>query len=248
MKPPAPPEILDGAARLLAPGALHLPDARALVVADLHLGFEAAHAARGALMPVGHAVATATAHARALVRETGATTLVVAGDFKHGAGARRLDEAREVRAFIAAVRAAGARVVVARGNHDRGIEAMVGEGVPVVDALDLGGVRVAHGHARVARPRGGLLATGHQHPVLALADAVGAEARFPAFLYAPARGHLVLPSLSPWARGADFVRAPAFQGPVLSRLDPADFEAWGVMDDRVLPFGPLGVLARALAR
>jgi len=100
---------------LLADRALYWPRARTLFVADVHLGKAAAFRAGGVPVPRG-ATANDLARLTALLDRTGATRLVVLGDFLHAAAGR-------VPALDVAFRAwrdrhPGLDVLLIRGNHD----------------------------------------------------------------------------------------------------------------------------------
>jgi DNA ligase-associated metallophosphoesterase len=157
--------------------ALHWPRARTLFVADLHLGKGAAFRAGGVAVPRG-ATATDLARLTVLLARTGATRLVVLGDFLHAAAGRvgALDAAfrrwREQHAEL--------DVVVVRGNHD----AHAGDPdaawrVRVVAEPHLAAPFVLC-HAPYSPPTGFALC-GHVHPGVRLSDAHGG-ARLPCYV------------------------------------------------------------------
>ncbi|HLE95821.1 MAG TPA: metallophosphoesterase, partial [Candidatus Thermoplasmatota archaeon] len=103
----------------LAEGALWMPDERVLAVADLHVGYEAWHAARGTAVPrVETRVLARTI--RRLVARLAPDRLVVDGDVVHARTPRT--HASERRALAAVLDAAdGADLVLVAGNHDRAL-------------------------------------------------------------------------------------------------------------------------------
>jgi uncharacterized protein len=110
-----PATLCGEAVQLLADRALFWPRRRTLFVADVHLGKGAAFRAGGVPLPRG-ATANDLGRLTALVGRTGASRLVVLGDFLHAAAGR-------VPALDAAVRAwrhrhAALQVTLIRGNHD----------------------------------------------------------------------------------------------------------------------------------
>ena len=100
---------------LFAARALYWPRARTLFVADVHLGKAAAFRAGGVPLPRG-ATANDLARLTALVERTGATRLVVLGDFLHAAAGRV--PALDVAFQAWRDRHAGLEVLLIRGNHD----------------------------------------------------------------------------------------------------------------------------------
>jgi DNA ligase-associated metallophosphoesterase len=110
------PVTLSGVAACLLPQrAVWLPQRRALLVADVHLGKAASFRALGVPVPGGTTAAT-LARLDTLVQSLAPDLLVVLGDLLHGPAAQR---AAAVRA-LARWRATHARVdmVLVRGNHD----------------------------------------------------------------------------------------------------------------------------------
>lgn len=231
---------------LLAPGALLVPGEATLIVADLHLGFEAT-GLPGTVLPrvelvaerVEEALDRADHHMPALT-ETSSTSsrvrrIVVNGDVKHGA-APLLAQTEAVRAFDARL-AARAPIVYVRGNHDTRLELALPH-AHIVPHLRVGRYTIAHGHERVDGPA----IVGHEHPIVRLRDEVGNRLRYPAILRLGDRW--ILPALSPWAAGVDPLR-DGLHGPSFADGDPADAEAWAVAEGEVLPLGRLRALRRA---
>lgn len=165
------------AIELLAGRALYWPRRRALFVADVHLGKAAAFRAGGVPLPRG-ATATDLGRFTALIAATGATELVVLGDFLHAAAGRvdALDVAfrrwRDAHRDLA--------ITLVRGNHD----ANAG------DPPESWGVRVVgdpHPYAPFVlchepqTPRTGYALCGHVHPGIRISSS-GDSARLPCFV------------------------------------------------------------------
>jgi putative SbcD/Mre11-related phosphoesterase len=201
---------------ILAPG-LHLdarrilwmPEERALVAADLHLGYAWAHRHAGQLMPVT-APDDAVERLAALAAEFSARQVVLLGDIVHRAVP--VPSLREELAMLAA-RLAGRRVRWIVGNHDRDLETLLPE-VMLESEITLGAHRLTHGaeetapphashasHASHAGQAGGWLVIGHEHPAIHLHDGIATGVKVPCFL-AGARV-LILPAFSQWAAGAN---------------------------------------------
>ena len=207
------------AVELLADRALYWQRQRVLFVADVHLGKAASFRAGGMPLPRG-TTATDLGRFTSLIAATGATELVVLGDFLHAAAGRvdALDVAfcrwRDAHRDLA--------ITLVRGNHD----ARAG------DPPTAWGVRVVpdpHLHAPFVlchapqTPRTGYALCGHVHPGIRISDG-GDSARLPCFVLGrkrallPAFGRLT--GLALVARGAgDTVVAIA--GSRLFALPPA---------------------------
>lgn len=173
---------------LLADRALHWPQARTLFVADVHLGKAAAFRAGGVPVPRG-ATANDLARLTALVDRTGATRLVVLGDFLHAAAGRvaALDAAfvawRDAHPQLA--------VTLVRGNHDaRAGDPPPAWGIDVVAEPHLAAPFVLC-HAPAAPPSGYALC-GHVHPGVRVSGRAHETARLPCFVLGQRRA--VLPA------------------------------------------------------
>jgi len=176
------------AVELFADRALLWTRARTLFVADVHLGKAAAFRAGGVPVPRG-STANDLARLAALIEASGATRLVVLGDFLHA-------KAGVVPALDAAFRAWRdahrlLAVVLVRGNHD----ANAGD-PPAAWGIDVVGEPHALPpflacHAPVS-PRTGYALCGHVHPGVRLTGRAGASVRLPCFVLG--RRRAILPA------------------------------------------------------
>ncbi|MBD9369997.1 ligase-associated DNA damage response endonuclease PdeM [Xanthomonas sp. XNM01] len=174
---------------LLGARALYRPDARALLIADLHLGKGEAFRRAGIALPSG-----GTAHdlerLDALLQRHPSDTLWILGDLLHGPVPRAhwLAHWQRWRARHAAL-----RIRVLRGNHDRMLD-------PTTLGIDTMETEAEDGpfllrHDPVAHPRLHVVC-GHVHPQ---AQLPGLRRRWPAFWLRP--GISVLPAFSAFTAG-----------------------------------------------
>jgi DNA ligase-associated metallophosphoesterase len=174
-------------------GAVFLVQERTLVVADLHLGKSAAFRAGGLPVPEGDAERDLL-RMEALVQETGALALVVAGDLFHGATGMTGEIEGLLDGFLQRV---GVPVSLVIGNHDRKVKRLPA-GLRVGERMMCGSVRVVHDPEDVAED-GVVTITGHWHPVVRIKDGKRTALRLPCFLL---RGNvLVLPSFGSFTGG-----------------------------------------------
>lgn len=230
----------------LAPGVtlsdtlcVYLEGAKAVVVADLHLGVESA-GADGAYYP--------RRQKPVLMRRLGAILerfrpelFVINGDFKHdfAAGLRReRDEVGDVFDFLDS----RTQVVLTKGNHDNFLGGLL-SGAPLPTSTRVGGCFVCHGHQDLPALRRFSMfkLLGHEHPALKLRDPVGAVVTAPAFIYDETSRTVVLPALSPLAGGTDLLRTAPLS-PYLRRLDRRLFRIFAASEQGLLDFGTLGML------
>jgi uncharacterized protein len=181
---------------LHADRALYWPTQRWLLIADLHLGKDDVFRRAGVAVPQGD-IATDLARLDTLLDASGAESLLVLGDFLHGA----LHDA----AWLAAWRRwrserHGLSVVVVAGNHDRALDPGRLGLDAVVSTLRLRGIELRH-----APPSPGErlddathVLCGHLHPVLRL-RAPGLPSRMPLFWLR--RDATVLPAFASFSGG-----------------------------------------------
>ncbi len=195
-------------------GAIHWPDEKLLVVADLHLEKGSSYARHGRLLPLYDTRATLERLARALRRYRPAR-VVCLGDTFHDAGAAaRLDrvDADRLRGLVAAH-----DWIWIAGNHDPAPPA--GLGGTVATELALGPLVLRHQPAGSGDAPGEVC--GHFHPKAAV-RALGR--RVTGACFATDGRRLVMPAFGAYAGGLD-------------ALDPAIAGLFGRRGFRVLMLG-----------
>ena len=224
----------------------------ALVVADLHLGFEEEAAREGVYVPRVQLRRSLEVVRRGL-EETGAGWVIFAGDVKHSFSRLTRSEREELSRLFGFLRGEGVRVTVVRGNHDNYLVLVARDyGVEVVDELYVDGYLFFHGHRR---PAGGYTGPvkaalmGHEHPSIRLRDRLGYIAKLPAFLSAPYPGLgarlVVLPAVGQYQTGTTVSLSPAtYLSPVLREDIPLEEVRPYVLAEElgVLEFPELGLL------
>ena len=222
-------ELLPGISAL-APGLLWMHASRALVAADIHLGYEDVI---GGALPVWSTPETIATLLVAAERMK-AAEIVLLGDVIHGT---RMSEgaARAVREALETLRAAAQLTLVA-GNHEgrtRGA-AVLGE---TVEIAERDGWMLLHGD----KPIAARCIIGHLHPSLAL----GGRESVPAFL--AAKHLVVVPALTPYSGGLD-----VFSHACLQAIRPYGVSSRGEVHvvaaagEVLYPFGSLGALRKLL--
>lgn len=163
--------------------ALHLPDAAALVVGDLHVGLEAELRESGIHLPSQSW--RMRGRLQALISTTGATRLVVIGDLKHAIPTASRDERMDLPEFFEGMEV---EIDLVRGNHDVDLGVLPPE-VRVHDAegIRLGDVGLTHGHTWpsddvMAAP---VVVTCHNHPMVMLKDELGHRHKEPCWVRVP---------------------------------------------------------------
>lgn len=223
---PAELSIAGRIAMCLPEGALHLPEERMLIVADLHLEKGSAYARRRVFLPPYDTAATLEQLARLIARTRPRAVLALGDSFHDRWAGERM--AAQDRARLGELQR-GRDWIWIEGNHDRGgVAGLQGDSVP---GLRVGPLVFRH----EPRPGGALgEIAGHLHPVARIAGS-GLSVRRRCFATDGTR--IVLPAFGAFAGGLN-VREPALSG----LFDPARFCAhalgsriYAVPPHRLLP-------------
>lgn len=220
-----------------------MPEDNVLVVADMHLGYEAALEQEGLSIP---RVQTRKIEQYLLrtIEEVRPSKVVVAGDLKHTFSRNLTQEWQDVARFVGALKGRVSLEVV-KGNHDNYLGIILSEyGIPFRREVRHSGVRIVHGHEGTLDDAPTVM--GHIHPSIRLKDSIGASLKDSCFLFDPVRKVLVLPALSLVSPGTDVASqnwsddiSPMLAGTGLSGFVPIAFSG-----DKALEFPTVGELRK----
>jgi putative SbcD/Mre11-related phosphoesterase len=237
----------------LAPGiealglGIHIPEHKAVVFADLHLGIEESMRRGGVLVPRQHFKDVLHRIGRILKRTKGVKTVILNGDLKHEFGRINDQEWREVKRLFDVFAKDGKEVIIVKGNHDVMLKPIADDrNIKVVDEFVMGDILVSHGDSKPKDLKGiKTVIIGHEHPTVFLRERAKAE-KFKCFLVTSYRSKtlIVQPSFGPLTQGIDILR-----GELLSPLLGSNVRRGKVFvvdeeSDAVLDFGKVSDLAR----
>jgi putative SbcD/Mre11-related phosphoesterase len=205
--------------------AIHRPSGTA-VLADLHLGYDAARRAAGDAVPNWEWPAM-QARLAALLNQHAIHRLVVAGDLVEHA--RWPESAKRLVGWLAAK---GVAASLLPGNHDQGLPPIAGL-QRAGDDLNLGDWCVRH-QVLAASPRKQV--AGHEHPVVRLTHREGEAYQAPCFLSKANR--LILPAFSEDASGLNVFADKQWRG----------YCCHAIIGAEVLDLGPVSTLPGRLSR
>jgi putative SbcD/Mre11-related phosphoesterase len=227
-------------------GAAFIREERVLVVADMHLGCEAALEYQGMSIPrvqtrkIGE-------YMRHMIRTLEPSEVVVAGDLKHNFSRNLNQEWQDVYSFVRTL-CDTVPLEVIKGNHDNYLGMILREyRTPLRKETRFGDVRVIHGHEGSLGE--GVTIMGHIHPSIRLRDEVGGSVKDRCFLFEPERRVLVLPALSLISPGTDVVgqKSADLISPLLADRGLGDFVPIAFSGSRALVFPRVGELREDLA-
>lgn len=229
---------------LLPGGAARLTEDNVIVVADMHLGCEAALEHEGLSLPRLQ-TKKLTQYMKDLVSETAPAKVIVAGDLKHNFSRNLDQEWQDVDRFVEMLKDL-APIEVVRGNHDNYLgQILRRHGTSLrPDEIMQGGVRILHGHKGSRSDTPTIM--GHIHPSIRLVDEVGAAFKDQCFLYHPGMDLLILPALSIVAPGLDVIGQPDADvaSPLYSDMGLSGFVPFVFSGESALKFPTVGELRR----
>jgi len=148
---------------------------RVLVVADLHIGWEAPLTKKGVHVP--SQTPKIVDRLLQLIKTYKPTRLIFLGDVKHAIAKVEMEEWRDIPDFFEALEKKVSDIQVVPGNHDGNLEPLLPETVNILPSTGVvfGNVGLFHGHAWPAPELLGCrsLITGHVHPMVAFRDPMG---------------------------------------------------------------------------
>jgi len=166
------------------PAAIVKGRQKALVVADLHIGFERELSRLGVNIP--SQTERIFSRIKALIERYRPDRLILLGDVKHGVPAISDQEWSELPLFFERLLELGVSVEVVPGNHDGDIEPLTPREVVIHDSrgVEVEGVAMLHGHTWPSRRLLGCraLLMAHNHLVVELRDKLGFREVTPVWL------------------------------------------------------------------
>ena len=170
---------------------------RALVVSDLHLGWERLLSQRGVHVPSQTPKIKNTL--LKLIKESKPTRLILLGDVKDAITKVAMEEWKDIPEFFEDINKEVSDIQVILGNHDGNLEPLLPETVKIIPAsgASFGDVGLFHGHAWPAPEllKCRSLITAHVHPTVAIRDPMGLRITRQVFVKAPCNGEQLAKSL-----------------------------------------------------
>ena len=235
-------ELLDG-----LPIA-YIKSINALVVADLHLGYEGVMAKKGTLLPKVN-LKKITEMITDAVKRTGAATIIVDGDIKNEFSTVDEEEFNELFDFINFAKERKVSLILIKGNHDNFVERYKEPFKLTVarQELKIGKYLFFHGEELPNELKGTeMLVMGHEHPSIGVYNAIGTKEKIRCFLYGAYKGVplLVLPAMNYYAAGTDINLQPksSLLSPMFKHVDVNKMKAIAVGYGSTLDFGTIAKL------
>ncbi len=224
----------------------------ALVISDPHLGHEAAQAGRGIFLPKVNLKGITVALGKS-IDLTGAKTVIVNGDIKNDFSTVATDEFNELYDLAAFLKEKGASLTLIKGNHDNFVDRYrESMGLKIyAEQYAIGGYLFFHGDELPKEiPKGThTLIMGHEHPAIAVYNAVDRKEKLRCFLVGEYRKVriVVFPAIGYFSTGTEVNTVPEGKllSPVLRELNVDSMRAIAVGYGSTMEFGTIAELRKA---
>ncbi len=215
--------------------ALYLEEHNALVISDVHLGYEEAMNKNGILMPRFQYKDTLERMQKILAHFKGKRLkeIIINGDLKHEFGEISTQEWREILKFIDFLLEHCERIVLVKGNHDVILYPIARKrGIEIQKNYLLADIYLTHGHelpTEEAMIKAKTIMIGNEHPAISINEGPRSEL-FKCFLKGKWKRKelIVLPSLNQVTIGSDILKerflSPYFDNGI------ADFDVYVIAD------------------
>ncbi len=213
-------------------GAAYLEDISAVVISDIHMGYEDVLAKNGIFLPrVQAKIIYETVEQ--IIDKYEPEKLIINGDLKHEFSHNTPQEWSDVAELLKVI-GRRSKPIVVKGNHDNFIANIASKlDIKVYDIYREGKYTFHHGHKEFNWKDIAII--GNEHPAIGLRDSVDSVIKLPCFLYFKKEGLIVIPALSIYAGGSDILKNE-ISSPVLKRVELNKgrvyglWESYGIID------------------
>ncbi len=225
---------------------VYLRDISAVVISDLHLGFEDEMNLHGLFLPK-----LQRNHIEKMVDNImdrySPEKLIINGDFKQEFSRNLPQEWEDVNYFIDRYKNE-TNLVFIRGNHDNYLMTILKHNnIDVKDNIETDKYYIYHGDRDMSLKK--LTILGHEHPSIVLRDEIGGIFKIPAFVFNNDYKVLITPAMSFFSSGTDVsesLLSDEHFTPVLKHVSK-NFRAYGITEDfGLLDFGYITDLSQKI--
>ena len=207
-------------------GAAFLEDISAVVVSDVHLGYEDVLAMNGIFIPrVQSQMIYDTVDL--IINKYKPEKFIINGDLKHEFSHNTPQEWSDVYELLRRIGEKSEPIVI-KGNHDNYVANIASKlNLRTYDTYKEGRYTFHHGHKNFKWDDIGII--GNEHPAVGLRDSVDSVLKLHCFLYFKKERLIVLPAMSIYAGGSDILKNE-INSPVLKKVDLDEGRVYGLWD------------------
>lgn len=231
--------------------ALFIPEESALIIADLHIGYEEALTKQGILIPKFHfkdLILRLTKILDAAKKKNDGNRLnliIINGDLKHEFGNISDEEWRNTLKTIDFLGRYSKRLLLIKGNHDKILGPIAEKrNIDVVENVLIGDIMVLHGDSvpKDIPKNIKTIVIGHEHPAAGLHEGIRSET-YKCFLVGKWKKYklIVMPSMFQITEGTDVLKEKLLSPFLKQKL--GNFDVF-IVADEVYEFGKLKKLEK----
>ncbi|GIU69656.1 MAG: phosphoesterase [Candidatus Woesearchaeota archaeon] len=212
----------------------------ALIISDIHLGYEESLHKQGFFIPKGN-VSELTHIINNTIVKKSIKKIILNGDLVHSFGKLSLKERYVVKEFITDLKKKVSKIIIIKGNHDNVLEYILPEEKIVKEHI-IGDVLITHGdliNSNANKKEIRTIIIGHEHPSITISLGYRTE-KYKCFLkgFYKKKELIVMPSCNMLIEGTDILREKLLS-PYLENID--SFNVY-IIGDKIYDFGKISAL------
>ncbi|HLC57126.1 MAG TPA: metallophosphoesterase [Candidatus Nanoarchaeia archaeon] len=224
--------------------SLYIPKSKALVIGDLHIGFEEALNKQGVLIPRLQFKETYS-KISALLEKLTPKKVILVGDVKHEFSTISNQEWNNLLKIFDLIKQHSGLIII-KGNHDTILKPVAERrNIKVVSSYSLGNIQFLHGDI-IRRGLKPIVVIAHEHPAISFKERP--TEKFKCFLKGKFKSSvlIIMPSFNQISEGSDITKNHPLS-PFLKEANINNFEVW-VIQDKPYYFGRLKTLIKDYSR
>lgn len=216
----------------------YLPDIKAIIISDLHLGYEESLGKQGVLVPRMQ-YKKIIKHLDWITEHVAVERVILNGDIKHEFGTISKQEWREVLRLIEYFEKKEIKITIVKGNHDTILGPIARKKqLKEVSEARHKNILITHGDY-VPEKLAPIIIMGHEHPAITLREKAKSE-KYKCFIKGKYKTStlIVQPSMNPLTEGTDVTKKQVLS-PLIKDLPSFTAYIYNNKTHEVLPFGKI---------
>ncbi len=227
----------------------YIKSMNALVISDLHLGFEGIAAKTGIYIPKTNLkkIMKIVINAFGITK---ADKIIVTGDIKNEFASVDIEEYKEMMEFIKFIKNNNAKLILIKGNHDNFVDRyktifdieIYSQEMEYNQYLFFHGEEMPKNISKNIK----LLIMGHEHPAISIINKIRKKEKLKCFLFGTYKGRklLVLPAINYFMSGINVNIEPKSHllSPILKKINIDKFNAIAIGYGETIDFGKISNL------
>ncbi len=233
---------------------MYIKSINALVVSDIHLGYEGVMAKRGILIPKVNLISILEMLKKAIDAKN-PERIIINGDMKNEFSHIDTEEFDEMSKMVKFSEKVGIKLTLIKGNHDNFVDRYRQQfNIDIHEqSIRIGGYLFFHGERIPPKNKKvEMFIMGHEHPAISIFTDVGKKEKLRCFLFGEYNGRniLILPAMNYFAGSTDVNIIPKEKllSPIFSEMDLDSMHAIVIGYGSTIDFGSVSKLRYAAHR